>query len=163
MKLVKGHCQSGSLTGADSIDKKDKYKIYISALTQLNLDDHNRIPTTDNRLIRRIIRDHATRGSNAEATLKQWASVRRGEDRFIFPFQEEADAVFNSALAYELAILRDEALALLEEIKPQSEVYYQAKRLKKFLYYFRPFSDKRLVPNTSLLREFIGGSAFSDK
>lgn len=161
MLIIEGiHALNDKLS--ESIDQKDKYKIYISALTQLNLDHHNRIPTTDNRLIRRLVRDHATRGSSAEATLKQWASVRRGEDRYIFPFQERADAVFNSALSYELAILRDYALELLDEIKPSSEVYAQAKRLKKFLYYFRSFNDRRLIPTTSLLREFIGGSALSD-
>lgn len=138
---------------------KDKFKVYISALTQLNLDPHNRIPTTDNRLLRRMVRDFATRGHSAEATIEMWPSVQRGENRHIFPFQEQADAIFNSALIYELAILKKVALPLLEEIKPGSPVYAQAKRLKKFLYYFENIEDDSWVPSTSLLREFIGGSS----
>lgn len=139
--------------------KKDKFKIYISALTSLNLDQHNRIPTTDNRLLRRMVRDAFTRGYGAEETLSMWDSVRRGEELHIFPFQEEADAVFNSALIYELAVIKKYALPLLEEIKPDSPVYSQAKRLKKFLYYLKSIEDDRIVPSTSLLREFIGGSS----
>lgn len=139
--------------------KKDKYKIYISALTSLNLDQHNRIPTTDNRLIRRMVRDSFTRGYDAEQTLSMWDSVRRGEELHIFPFQEEADAVFNSALVYELAVLKKYALPILEEIDKKSPVYSQAKRLKNFLYYLKSIEDDRIVPSTSLLREFIGGSS----
>ncbi|NLY35924.1 MAG: nucleoside kinase [Tissierellia bacterium] len=139
--------------------KKDKFKIYISALTSLNLDQHNRIPTTDNRILRRMVRDHFTRGYGAEATLGMWDSVRRGEERHIFPFQEEADAVFNSALVYELAVIKKYALPLLEKIESNSPVYSQAKRLKKFLYYLKSIEDDRIVPSTSLLREFIGGSS----
>ncbi len=139
--------------------KKDKYKIYISALTSLNLDQHNRIPTTDNRLIRRMVRDSFTRGYGVEQTLAMWDSVRRGEERNIFPFQEEADAVFNSALVYELAVLKKYILPLLEEISIDSPAYSQAKRLKSFLYYLISIEDDRIVPSTSLLREFIGGSS----
>lgn len=141
------------------IHRKDKFKVYVSALTQLNLDKHNRIPTTDNRLIRRMVRDYATRGHSAEATIAMWPSVRRGEEKHIFPFQERADAIFNSALVYELAILKKVALPLLEKIEPGDEVYAQAKRLKKFLYYFVSIEEQSWVPSTSLLREFIGGSS----
>lgn len=139
--------------------KKDKFKIYISALTSLNLDQHNRIPTTDNRILRRMVRDHFTRGYGAEATLGMWDSVRRGEETHIFPFQEEADAVFNSALLYEMAVLKKYALPLLKQIPETSPNFSQAKRLKKFLYYFNSIDDDRIVPSTSLLREFIGGSS----
>ncbi|HZK09887.1 MAG TPA: nucleoside kinase, partial [Clostridia bacterium] len=139
--------------------QKDKFKIYISALTSLNLDQHNRIPTTDNRILRRMVRDHFTRGHGAEDTLAMWDSVRRGEERHIFPFQEEADSVFNSALVYELAVIKKYALPLLEEIGLDSPVYSQAKRLKKFLYYLKSIEDDRIIPSTSLLREFIGGSS----
>lgn len=138
---------------------KDKFKIYVSALTQLNLDEHNRIPTTDNRLIRRMVRDHRTRGYTAMDTLSRWESVRRGEQKHIFPYQEEADAIFNSALVYELAVLKKYALPLLEAITPDHEMYYQAKRLKKFLYYFRAIEDEKYIPSTSILREFIGSSS----
>lgn len=141
------------------IHSKDKFKVYISALTQLNLDKHNRIPTTDNRLIRRMVRDYATRGHSAEQTIEMWPSVQRGESQHIFPFQESADAIFNSALVYELAVLKKTALPLLEEIKQGSPIYAQAKRLKKFLYYFESIDDDSWVPSTSLLREFIGGSS----
>lgn len=138
---------------------KDKFKIYISALTQLNVDEHNRIPTTDNRLIRRIVRDHRTRGYSAMDTLSRWESVRRGEQKHIFPYQEEADAIFNSALVYELAVLKKYALPLLEAITPEQETYYQAKRLKKFLYYFREIDEEKWIPSSSILREFIGSSS----
>lgn len=139
--------------------KKDKYKIYLSALTSLNLDQHNRIPTTDNRILRRMVRDHFTRGYGAEATLGMWDSVRRGEETHIFPYQEEADAVFNSALLYEMAVLKKYALPLLDAIPMSSPNFSQAKRLKKFLNYFSSIQDDRIVPSTSLLREFIGGSS----
>lgn len=139
--------------------KKDKYKIYISALTSLNIDQHNRIPTTDNRLIRRMIRDEFSRGYGAEQTLTMWDSVRRGEERHIFPYQEEADAVFNSALIYELAVLKKYAMPILEKIDKDSPAYPQAKRLKNFLDYLKGIEDDRIVPSTSLLREFIGGSS----
>jgi uridine kinase len=143
-----------------SIDKETKFKIYISALTQLNIDEHNRIPTTDSRLLRRIIRDHRTRGHSAEATIQRWPSVRRGEERYIFPFQEEADIMFNSALVYELAILKKHAEPLLEGIDASSRQIVEAKRLLKFLSYFKSIESEIEVPATSILKEFIGGSCF---
>jgi uridine kinase len=137
-----------------------KYKIYVSALTQLNLDDHNRVSTTDNRLIRRIVRDYKFRGHNALDTLHMWPSVRRGENRNIFPFQDQADAAFNSALDYELGILRNHCIPLLSEVKPSHDVYHEAIRLLTFLNNFTPIPE-RYVPENSILREFIGGSGFS--
>jgi len=137
-----------------------KYKIYISALTQLNLDDHNRIPTTDNRLVRRMVRDHQFRGNSAEQTLKMWPSVRRGEEKNIFKFQDQADSVFNSALDYELAVLKIYATPILRTIKPDNEVYNEAIRLLSFLDNFSSIPPQ-YVPDQSLLREFIGESAFS--
>ena len=137
-----------------------KYKIYISALTQLNLDDHNRIPTTDNRLIRRLVRDHRFRGNSAEATLNMWPSVRRGEDKNIYSFQDQADSVFNSALDYELAVLKIYAMPLLRTIKPDNEVYCEAVRLLSFLDNFSSIPPQ-FVPDQSILREFIGDGAFS--
>lgn len=142
------------------INKEDKFKIYISALTQLNLDSHNRIPTTDTRLLRRIVRDHQYRGHTAKATIKQWESVRRGEEKNIFPFQEEADEMFNSALAYELAVLKKHAEPLLNTIHSSDKEYSEAKRLLKFLGYFRSIDDDNIVPCTSILKEFIGNSCF---
>lgn len=137
-----------------------KYKVYVSALTQLNLDDHNRVSTTDNRLIRRIVRDHKFRGHSALDTLHMWPSVRRGENRNIFPFQDQADAAFNSALDYELGVLRNHCEPLLHEVKPSHDVYHEAIRLLSFLNNFTPIPEKD-VPGNSILREFIGGSAFS--
>lgn len=142
------------------IFKRDKFKIYISALTQLNIDAHNRIPTTQARLLRRIVRDHQFRGHSAQRTIDMWASVRRGEERNIFPFQEEADEVFNSALPYELSILKKHALPLLEAIGPDEAAYSEAVLLKKFLGYFISIEDDHLVPQVSILKEFIGGSGF---
>lgn len=142
------------------IPEDTKYKIYISALTQLNLDDHNRIPTTDNRLIRRIVRDHQFRGNSAGDTLRMWPSVRRGEDKNIFPFQNQADSAFNSALDYELAVLKIFAQPLLLTVKPSDEVYTEALRLLSFLNNFSTIPPK-YVPEQSILREFIGDSAFS--
>lgn len=139
-----------------------KFKIYISALTQLNIDDHNRIPTTDSRLIRRIVRDSKYRGNDAKKTLEIWPSVRRGEERNIFPYQEEADVMFNSALSFELAILKKHAEPLLESIKEDEKEYTEAKRLLKFLSYFESIDDDSLVPVTSILKEFIGGSYFTE-
>lgn len=144
---------------SSGVFQKDKYKIYVSALTVLNLDEHNRIPTTDNRLLRRIVRDNRTRGYNAADTIARFASVRKGEDEHIFPFQENADAIFNSALDYELAVLKKHALPLLEDIGLDSPVFFHAKRLKKFLYYFLEIEDESWVPSTSILKEFIGGSS----
>ncbi len=141
-----------------SIPDEDKFKIYISALTQINLDDHNRIPTTDLRLIRRMVRDYNFRGYSAERTILQWPSVRRGEKKNIFPYQEEADVMFNSACVYELAVLKVFAKPLLEEITKESEAYIEANRILKFLQYFVELEDVSDIPSTSILREFIGGS-----
>ncbi|SEP63851.1 uridine kinase [Lachnospiraceae bacterium RM5] len=138
---------------------ENKFKIYISALTQLNIDEHNRISTTDGRLIRRIIRDARTRGISAEETLMRWHSVRNGEERYIFPYQEKADVMFNSALIYELSVLKHFAEPLLFDIDRSSPVYLEAKRLLKFLDYFLGV-DTECIPNNSILREFVGGSYF---
>ncbi len=137
-----------------------KYKIYISALTQLNMDDHNRIPTTDNRLVRRMVRDHQFRGNSAEMTLNMWPSVRSGEEKNIFRFQDQADSVFNSALDYELAVLKIYATPILRTIKPDNKVYNEAIRLLSFLDNFSSIPPQN-VPDQSILREFIGESAFS--
>jgi uridine kinase len=142
-----------------SIPKDHKHKIYISALTQLNIDNHNRIPTTDTRKIRRMIRDNQFRGADAISTIRQWPSVRRGEDRNIFPFQEEADIMFNSALIYELAVLKPFAEPLLKAIGPENEEYLESQRLLRFLSYVLPAGCND-VPYNSILREFIGQSCF---
>jgi uridine kinase len=143
----------------NSIEDKNKFKIYISALTQLNLDNHNRISTTDIRRVRRIVRDYLSRNHGAEDTLKMWPSIRRGEEKNIFVFQEAADVMFNSTLVYELCVLKRYALAELEKIKENSPVYLEASRLKDFLGFFKEI-DKEYVQNNSILREFIGGSIF---
>ncbi len=142
-----------------SLPAESKYKIYLSALTTLNIDEHNRIPTTDGRLLRRMVRDYRTRGASAERTLSMWSSVRRGEDENIFPFQEEADDIFNTALIYELSVLKNYAEPLLFDISKDSPCYQEAVRLLKFLQYFLGVSSEGL-PNNSLIREFIGGSVF---
>lgn len=136
-----------------------KYKIYVSALTSIMLDGHNYIPTTDNRLLRRILRDYKYRNYSAEATIRRWSSVRQGEDKWIFPFQEYADAMFNSALLFELAVLKNHIMPVLEQVKENSPEYSEAYRLRKFLQYFESVPDNDLPP-TSLLREFLGGSSF---
>ncbi len=136
-----------------------KFKIYISALTQLNVDEHNRIATTDGRLIRRIVRDARTRGNSAQATIAMWDAVRRGEEQNIFPYQEEADAMFNSALIYELSVIKPYVEPLLFAIPPEAKEYQEAKRLLKFLDYFLGISSEN-IPNNSILREFVGGSCF---
>ncbi len=141
------------------IDPKTTYKIYVSALTTISLDDHNWIPTTDNRLIRRIVRDYQFRKYSAKETIARWSSVRKGEDKWIFPYQEEADAMFNSAMLYELAALRRYAEPILAEVLPRDPEYAEAYRLLKFLKYFISI-DINELPNTSLLREFLGGSSF---
>ncbi|MFP4363699.1 MAG: nucleoside kinase [Spirochaetia bacterium] len=141
------------------IPKERKYKIYVSALTQLNLDDHNRISTTENRLIRRMVRDHKFRGQNALGTIRMWPSVRRGEDKNIFPFQGTADSAFNSALDYELAVLKVYAEPLLKAVKPYHKEYTQAVNLLMFLNNFTPVPSK-FIPQRSILREFIGDSGF---
>lgn len=142
-----------------ALPEESKYKIYISALTSLNIDAHNRIPTTDVRLLRRMVRDARTRGSNAKRTIQMWGSVRRGEEQNIFPFQESADAMFNSALIYELAVLKQFAEPLLFHIGKGEPEYYEARRLLKFLDYFLGVSSESL-PNNSICREFVGGSCF---
>jgi uridine kinase len=134
------------------------YRIYASALTQLNLDRHNRLSTTDCRLVRRIVRDAAARGYDATATLKRWDSVVSGEKRWIFPFQENSDAVFNSALVHELAVLRPLGEPLLLQVQPEAPEYLEARRLLSLLRWFRPAAPT-IVPETSILREFVGGSA----
>ncbi|MBN2897820.1 MAG: nucleoside kinase, partial [Clostridia bacterium] len=144
------------------IFQKDKFKIYISALTQLNIDHHNRIPTTDTRLLRRIVRDYNYRGNDAKGTISQWPSVRKGEEKNIFPYQEDADVIFNSALAYELAVLKKYAEPLLERITDKEPEYPEAKRLLKFLSYVKSIDDDELVMNISILKEFIGGSVFRE-
>lgn len=143
-----------------SLPKENMFKIYISALTALNIDEHNRIPTTDGRLIRRIVRDARTRGTSARDTIARWPSVRRGEENYIFPYQEEADVMFNSALIYELAVLKMYAEPLLFGIGKDEEEYQEAKRLLKFLDYFVGIPTDS-VPTNSLLREFIGGGCFN--
>jgi uridine kinase len=143
-----------------SIPDERKFLIYISALTQLNLDNNNRIPTTDNRLLRRMVRDHRYRGHSAAKTLEMWQNVGRGERTWIFPFQEQAQAVFNSALDYELAILSVLARPLLSEIKPHQPVYAEARRMLEFLSHFIPLSPE-ITPTTSIIREFVGGSDFN--
>lgn len=142
-----------------SLPKESKFKIYISALSQLNIDEHNRIATTDGRLIRRMVRDARTRGSSASHTIRMWPSVRRGEDRYIFPFQEEADVMFNSATIYELAVLKHYAEPILFGINKESEEYVEAKRLLKFLDYFIGIGRED-IPHNSIIREFVGGSVF---
>lgn len=143
-----------------SLPGKSKYKIYISALTTLNVDEHNRIPTTDGRLLRRMVRDARTRGTTAKRTIEMWPSVRRGEEENIFPFQESADAMFNSALIYELAVLKQYAEPLLFGIQKGEPEYYEAKRLLKFLEYFLGISSD-ILPKNSIVREFVGGSYFN--
>ena len=142
-----------------SLPDESKFKIYISALTSLNLDEHNRIPTTDGRLLRRMVRDARTRGASARRTIEMWPSVRRGEENYIFPFQEEADEMFNTVLIYELSVLKQYAEPLLYSIEPGEPEYYEAKRLLKFLEYVQGI-DSQNVPSNSICREFIGGSCF---
>ncbi|MFA6308525.1 MAG: nucleoside kinase [Clostridia bacterium] len=142
------------------IASEDKFKIYVSALTSMNIDDHNRIPTTDTRIIRRIVRDFQFRNCNAISTMKRWASVRRGEEINIFPFQEEADIMFNSSLVYELSVLKTFAEPLLKEVDSMYEEYPEARRLIEFLSYILPIDPKE-IPDNSIIREFIGGSCFS--
>jgi uridine kinase len=137
------------------------FKIYASALTQLNLDRHNRVSTTDTRMVRRIVRDARERGYSAQQTISRWESVRRGEKRHIFPFQENADVMFNSALAYELSVLRPLAEPLLRQVQHGTPEYIETKRLLAFLEWFVPIETEQ-IPNNSILREFIGGSILKD-
>ena len=151
------HCLNPKLT--QSLPDENKFKIYISALTQLNIDEHNRIPTTDGRLLRRIVRDARTRGASVARTINMWPSVRKGDEKTIFPYQEEADVMFNSALIYELAVLKPYVEALLFGVDRKAPEYVEAKRLLKFLDYFVGIGSEN-VPTNSLLREFIGGGCF---
>lgn len=151
------HCLNDKLSY--SLPKESKFKIYISALTQLNIDEHNRIPTTDGRLIRRMVRDARTRGTSAQTTIRMWPSVRKGEEDNIFPYQEDADVMFNSASVYELAVLKQYAEPILFQIPRDSEEFLEAKRLLKFLDYFLGVSSEN-IPYNSIVREFIGGSCF---
>lgn len=156
--VVEGiHCLNPKLT--EMLDDSYKFKIYISALTQLNIDEHNRIPSTDGRLIRRIVRDARTRGTSATQTIAMWKSVRDGEEKNIFPFQEEADVMFNSSLLYELAVLKQYVEPLLFGVDKQAPEYTEAKRLLKFFDYFVGIGSE-FIPTNSLLREFIGGGCF---
>ncbi|HJG77442.1 nucleoside kinase [Phocaeicola barnesiae] len=151
------HALNPALT--PNIPAANKYKIYVSALTTILLDNHNYIPTTDNRLLRRIIRDYKYRSHSAEATINRWPSVRAGEEKWIFPYQEYADAMFNSALIFELAVLKDHVEPVLRKVPNNSPAYSEAHRLLRFLSHFVPVQDEELPP-TSLLREFLGGSSF---
>jgi len=157
--VVEGiHCLNDKLT--ESISRELKFKIYVSALTVLNIDYYNRISTTDTRLIRRIVRDHNFRHYSAKETIDRWKSVNKGEKEYIYPFQEEADAMFNTSIVYELGVLRKFALPLLQEISEEEEEYSEAKRLITLLKYFKPIPTD-FIPECSILREFIGGSVFS--
>lgn len=141
------------------VNDNNKFKVYVSALTSISLDDHNWIPTTDNRLLRRIIRDYNTRGYSAQDTIRRWPTVRAGEEKWIFPYQENADVMFNSALLYEFAVLRRNAEQILSGVPQNCDEYAEAYRLLKFIDYFIPITDNE-IPRTSLLREFLGGSSF---
>ncbi len=156
--VVEGiHALNPELTA--QIPDEQIFRVYASALTTILLDSHNYIPTTDNRLLRRIIRDHKYRGVSAQETIRRWPSVRRGENRWIFPFQENADAMFNSAMLFELAVIKQQAEPLLEQVPENCIEYAEAYRLRKFLGYIRPIPEDQ-IPPTSLLREFLGGSSF---
>ena len=143
-----------------SLSSENKYKIYISALTQLNIDEHNSLHTTDGRLLRRIVRDARTRNTTAQETMAMWKSVRRGEEKYIFPFQEQADTMFNSAFIYEMAVIKPYVEPLLYQIDPKAPEYLEAKRLLKLLGYVLP-SPSEDINRNSIFREFIGGSCFN--
>ena len=156
--VVEGiHALNPELTA--QIPEELKYRVYASALTTILLDNHNYVPTTDNRLLRRIIRDHKYRNVSAQETIRRWASVRKGENRWIFPYQENADAMFNTAMLFELAVIKRQAEPLLEQVPENCQEYAEAYRLRKFLGYIRPIAEDQ-IPPTSLLREFLGGSTF---
>ena len=157
--VVEGiHALNPELTAR--IPEEQKFRVYASALTTILLDNHNYIPTTDNRLLRRIIRDIKYRGVDARDTIRRWPSVRAGENKWIFPYQENADAMFNTAMIYELAVIKTQAVPALEQVPENCEEYAEAYRLRKFLKYFQPLSYD-ILPPTSLLREFLGGSSFN--
>ena len=151
------HALNPELT--QQIPQEQIYRVYASALTTILLDNHNYVPTTDNRLLRRIIRDHKYRGVSAQETIRRWPSVRKGENRWIFPYQENADQMFNTAMLFELAVIKSQAEPLLEQVPENCVEYAEAYRLRKFLRYIRPISEEQ-IPPTSLLREFLGGSSF---
>jgi len=156
--LIEGiHGLNPELT--EHIAEEMKFRIYVSALTTLTIDSHNWVPTTDNRLLRRIIRDYKYRGISAEESIRRWPSVRRGEERWIFPYQENADATFNSSLLFELGVIREYAERILKNVRRDVPEYSEAYRLRRFLEHFEPVPDE-LIPPTSLLREFVGGSSF---
>lgn len=156
--LIEGiHGLNPELTA--KIDPAMKYTVYVSALTTISIDDHNWIPTTDNRMLRRIIRDYKYRGVSALETIRRWPSVRRGEERWIFPFQENADSTFNSSLLFELGVMKERGEAILRQVPRDTPEYAEAFRLRRFLTYFTPISEE-YIPSTSLLREFLGGSSF---
>lgn len=156
--LIEGiHGLNPELTA--QVEERMKYRIYVSALTSIAIDDHNWIPTTDNRLLRRIIRDARYRGVTPEQTIRRWPSVRRGEERWIFPYQENADAMFNSSLLFELGVMKQRGEELLRAVPHDVREYAEADRLRRFLGYFTPISEAH-IPSTSLLREFLGGSSF---
>lgn len=153
------HALNEKLT--EQISKDDKFKIYISPLTQLNIDSHNRIVTTDHRMLRRMVRDYKYRGHSARSTIASWPKVRAGEDKNIFPFSNEADVMFNSSHLYEICVLKKYAQGLLEEIKPEEAEYGDAMRLLSFLRFFKTVENDEIIANNSILREFIGGSIFT--
>ncbi len=156
--LIEGiHGLNPKLT--EQVEEKMKYRIYVSALTTLSIDDHNWVPTTDNRLLRRIIRDYRYRGTSAIDSIRRWPSVRRGEEKWIFPYQENADAMFNSSLLFEISVLRDFGIEILKGVPNDAPEYSEAYRLLRFLNYFAPLKPDA-IPPTSLLREFLGGSSF---
>ena len=158
MLVLEGiHALNPELTG--DIPEEKIFRVYASALTTILLDSHNYVPTTDNRMLRRIIRDHKYRGVTAQETIRRWPSVRKGENRWIFPYQENADAMFNSAMLFELAVIKQQAEPLLEQVPESCEEYAEAYRLRKFLKYIKPIPEDQ-IPPTSLLREFLGGSSF---
>ncbi|MBO4370146.1 MAG: hypothetical protein J5808_02150 [Paludibacteraceae bacterium] len=158
MLIIEGiHGLNPELTA--TIPPENKFLIYASALTTLTINNHNRIPTTDTRLLRRIIRDMKYRAYPAEKTILRWPSVRRGEEKWIFPFQENADAIFNSALITETFALKSQAEMALSEVPQDSDAYPEASRLLRLLQYFKPIPD-RYIPLNSLIREFVGGSDF---
>ena len=152
------HALNDTLT--EKIAEDQKFRIYISPLTQLNIDVHNRVPTTDARMLRRIVRDYKFRGHSAEQTIALWPKVRSGEDVNIFPYNGRADVLFNSALVYELSVLKKYAQPLLEAVKPEEEVYSEAVRMLKFIRFFDVIENEKDIPNNSIMREFIGGSVF---
>ena len=154
------HALNGKLT--PEIDDIEKFKIYISPLTQLNIDNHNRISITDSRMLRRIVRDHQFRGHSAKATIKSWPSVRAGENKNVFPFNGEADAFINTMHIYEIGVLKKYAMPLLKDIGPDEEEYAEAQRLMQFLEFFQVIEEDHYIVNNSILREFIGGSVFVD-